>query len=120
MTDTVHETNNSKSDISSSKSFTLQILQRIADNEILIADLKQAIRNPDAAMKKAQTRLENRLLRPRQESCRDDSQYGYVLYITDAFCNTACVIAITDFQQQYLDCRNSYIDLYVASDWWMR
>jgi len=48
--------------------------------------LKQAIRNPDAALKKAQTRLENRLSRPRQESCRDDSQYGYVLYKANAFC----------------------------------
>ena len=55
---------------------TLQTLRRIADTEKLIADMKQAIRNQDAAMKKAQTRLDNRLLRPRQESCRDVPQYG--------------------------------------------
>ncbi|XP_069675071.1 tektin-4 isoform X2 [Periplaneta americana] len=56
----------------------LKILRRIADTEKLIADLKQAIRNQDAGMKKAQTRLHNRLLRPRQESCRDVPQYGLV------------------------------------------
>ncbi|PSN51051.1 hypothetical protein C0J52_01529 [Blattella germanica] len=54
----------------------LKTLRRIADTERLIADLKQAIRNQDAAMKKAQTRLDNRLLRPRQENCRDIPQYG--------------------------------------------
>lgn len=41
-------------------------------------------------MKKAQTRLENRLLRPRQENCRDNSQYGYVLYMKNAFWNIVC------------------------------
>ncbi|KAJ9591612.1 hypothetical protein L9F63_001826 [Diploptera punctata] len=56
----------------------IKTLRRIADTEKLVADMKQAIRNQDAAMKKAQTRLDNRMLRPRQESCRDVPQYGLV------------------------------------------
>ncbi|PNF22228.1 Tektin-4 [Cryptotermes secundus] len=56
----------------------LKTLQRITDTEMLIENLKQAIRNLDPAMKKAQTRLDNRLLRPQQESCRDIPHYGLV------------------------------------------
>ncbi|XP_021931209.1 tektin-4 isoform X2 [Zootermopsis nevadensis] len=56
----------------------LKTLKCIADTEKLIKDLKQAIINQDPAMKIAQTRLDNRMLRPRQENCRDIPQYELV------------------------------------------
>ena len=49
-------------------------LQRLADTEIQIDKLKVAIRNMDNAMKVAQTRLDNRCMRPRVENCRDVPQ----------------------------------------------
>lgn len=42
-----------------------QVLRKLADIEDLIAELRSAIRRMDTPMKKAQTRLDNRLYRPR-------------------------------------------------------
>ncbi|XP_067008025.2 tektin-4 [Anabrus simplex] len=56
----------------------LLVLRRISDTENLRAGLRQAIRNQDMALKVAQTRLSNRMLRPRAENCRDRAQYGLV------------------------------------------
>nr|CAD7430719.1 unnamed protein product [Timema monikensis] len=56
----------------------LQTLRRIADTEKLILDLKSAIRAQDFPMKVAQTRLNNRMGRPRAENCRDVPQFGLV------------------------------------------
>ncbi|KAJ8967264.1 hypothetical protein NQ314_002992, partial [Rhamnusium bicolor] len=53
-----------------------QVLRRLADVEDLLRDLRAAIRRMDAPMKKAQTRLDNRLLRPRVENCRDAPHFG--------------------------------------------
>lgn len=53
-----------------------KILQRLADVEDLIDSVRAAIRRMDVPMKKAQTRLDNRLLRPRVENCRDEAHYG--------------------------------------------
>lgn len=41
-------------------------------------DTRDSIRRMDLPMKKAQTRLDNRLLRPRVENCRDDAHFGYL------------------------------------------
>ncbi|KAG8326340.1 hypothetical protein J6590_044327 [Homalodisca vitripennis] len=57
----------------------LVVVRRIADTEKLIGELKATIRAMDAPMKKAQTRLDNRLHRPRIENCRDKSQFGWVV-----------------------------------------
>ncbi|CAH0403447.1 unnamed protein product [Chilo suppressalis] len=52
-------------------------LQRLADIECLIDDLKNSIRKMDAAMKLAQTRLDNRNnWRPHGESVRDQPHLG--------------------------------------------
>ncbi|XP_076273209.1 tektin A isoform X1 [Rhynchophorus ferrugineus] len=55
-----------------------QILRQLADVEDLIKGLKEAVRRMDIPMKKAQTRLDNRLLRPRVENCRDPPHFGLV------------------------------------------
>ncbi|KAJ8939757.1 hypothetical protein NQ318_004171 [Aromia moschata] len=55
-----------------------QVLQRLADVEDLIRDLRAAIRRMDNPMKKAQTRLDSRLLRPRVENCRDAPHFGLI------------------------------------------
>ncbi|XP_030745690.1 tektin-4 [Sitophilus oryzae] len=55
-----------------------QILRQLAEVEALIDALKSAIRRMDIPMKKAQTRLDNRLQRPRVENCRDTSHFGLV------------------------------------------
>ncbi|XP_023311513.1 tektin-4 [Anoplophora glabripennis] len=59
----------------------LQVLRRLADVEDLMKDLRAAIRRMDTPMKKAQTRLDNRLLRPRVENCRDVAHFGYSIFI---------------------------------------
>ncbi|CAH2098041.1 unnamed protein product [Euphydryas editha] len=54
-------------------------LQRIADMESLIANLQDSIRKMDAAMKLAQTRLDNRNnWRPHGESVRDQPHLGLI------------------------------------------
>lgn len=54
-------------------------LQRIADMESLIDNLKDSIRKMDAAMKLAQTRLDNRNnWRPHGESVRDQPHLGLI------------------------------------------
>jgi tektin-4 len=50
----------------------------LADVEILVIDLRNAIRRMDLPMKKAQTRLDNRLGRPRVENCRDSPHIGII------------------------------------------
>ncbi|XP_072378548.1 tektin-4-like [Diabrotica undecimpunctata] len=54
------------------------VLQRLADIERLKDSLREAIRRLDTPMKKAQTRLDNRLLRPRVENCRDNVHFGLI------------------------------------------
>ncbi|XP_055711522.1 tektin-4 [Phlebotomus papatasi] len=55
------------------------ILQKLADTETLISNLKDAIRNMDYPMKVSQTRLQNRnLYRPQVENCYDRSQVGLI------------------------------------------
>ncbi|PZC72471.1 hypothetical protein B5X24_HaOG211115 [Helicoverpa armigera] len=54
-------------------------LQRTADMEALIADLQDSIKKMDAAMKLAQTRLDNRNnWRPHGESVRDQPHLGLI------------------------------------------
>lgn len=54
-------------------------LQKIADMEALIEDLQQSIKKMDAAMKLAQTRLDNRNnWRPHGESVRDQPHVGLI------------------------------------------
>lgn len=54
----------------------MQCLRRIADTEIQIEKLSQAVSNMDYPMKVSQSRLDNRLQRPRVENCRDVSQFA--------------------------------------------
>lgn len=57
----------------------LDTLQRLADMETLIDNLKAAIQKMDAAMKLAQTRLDNRNnWRPHGESVRDQPHLGLI------------------------------------------
>ncbi|KAK5645821.1 hypothetical protein RI129_004285 [Pyrocoelia pectoralis] len=55
-----------------------KILQRLANVEDVIRDLRAAIQRMDIPMKKAQTRLDNRLVRPRVENCRDIAHFGLI------------------------------------------
>ncbi|CAH1991082.1 unnamed protein product [Acanthoscelides obtectus] len=55
-----------------------EVLHNLATVEDLMADLRAAIRRMDIPMKKAQTRLDNRLLRPRVENCRDPPHFGLI------------------------------------------
>ncbi|CAH1155106.1 unnamed protein product [Phaedon cochleariae] len=55
-----------------------QVLRRLADVEDLKDDLRNALRRMDIPMKKAQTRLDNRMRRPRVENCRDVPHFGLV------------------------------------------
>lgn len=55
-----------------------KICDEIAQMEKNIAMLKQAIRDKEAPMKVAQTRLDNRTYRPNVELCRDPVQYKLV------------------------------------------
>lgn len=76
---------------------------------MLIANLKQAIRNLDPAMKKAQTRLDNRLLRPQQESCRDIPHYGYV-YNTLSLKHH--ITPVHNVEQKCLECIKPHTTVY--------
>lgn len=48
----------------------------MAETENLIKELKFCMRGIDYTMKTAQSRLDNRLRRPRIENSRDEAQYG--------------------------------------------
>ncbi|BFF94204.1 tektin-4 [Drosophila madeirensis] len=50
------------------------ILQTLADTETRILNIRRRVRSFDAAMKVAQTRMDNRSYRPNVESCRDVAQ----------------------------------------------
>uniref|UniRef100_A0A663F9R4 Tektin n=1 Tax=Aquila chrysaetos chrysaetos TaxID=223781 RepID=A0A663F9R4_AQUCH len=52
-----------------------KILKEIGDQEANIAALKQAIKDKEAPMKVAQTRLYDRSFRPNVELCRDEAQF---------------------------------------------
>lgn len=52
------------------------VLQQIAEAESLYAGLHKLNRQLEFSLKVAQTRLDNRMLRPREENCRDVPQYG--------------------------------------------
>jgi tektin-4 len=54
----------------------------LADTEIQIEKLQISFQNMDFPMKVAQTRLDNRSLRPRVENCRDESQFALVGEVT--------------------------------------
>ncbi|KAK4879273.1 hypothetical protein RN001_007419 [Aquatica leii] len=56
----------------------LKVLQKLADVEKLVITTRDSIRRLDTSMKLAQTRLDNRLQRPRVENCRDDPHYGLI------------------------------------------
>jgi tektin-4 len=51
--------------------FSLKTLDEIARQEVNIDELKKAIRDKEAPMKVAQTRLHDRSFRPGIELCRD-------------------------------------------------
>ncbi|VEN46020.1 unnamed protein product [Callosobruchus maculatus] len=55
-----------------------EVLKNLAAVEDLMADLRAAIRRMDIPMKKAHTRLDNRLIRPRVENCRDAPHFGLI------------------------------------------
>ncbi|NWI70133.1 TEKT4 protein, partial [Todus mexicanus] len=52
-----------------------RVLQEIGDQEANIAALKQAIRDKEAPLKVAQTRLYDRSFRPNVDLCRDEAQF---------------------------------------------
>ncbi|KAM6113868.1 tektin-4 [Pterocles gutturalis] len=54
------------------------VLKEIGDQEANIAALKQAIKDKEAPMKVAQTRLYNRSFRPNVELCRDEAQFRLI------------------------------------------
>ncbi|XP_009863126.1 PREDICTED: tektin-4-like, partial [Apaloderma vittatum] len=53
-------------------------LKEIGDQEANIAALKQAIKDKEAPMKVAQTRLYDRSFRPNVELCRDETQFRLI------------------------------------------
>ncbi|NXW54230.1 TEKT4 protein, partial [Eurystomus gularis] len=53
-------------------------LKEIGDKEASIAALKQAIKDKEAPMKAAQTRLYDRAFRPNVELCRDEAQFRLI------------------------------------------
>ncbi|XP_023308178.2 tektin-4 isoform X1 [Lucilia cuprina] len=55
-----------------------QCLQNLADTETRIDKLHRVIRNFDAGMKVAQTRMDNRSYRPNVENCRDSAQQNLI------------------------------------------
>ncbi|XP_032856655.2 tektin-4 [Tyto alba] len=54
------------------------VLKEIGDQEAHIAALKQAIKDKEAPMKVAQTRLYDRSFRPNVELCRDEAQFRLI------------------------------------------
>lgn len=55
--------------------FPLQILKDIGEEEANIVNLKKAIRDKEAFLKVAHTRLYDRSFRPNVELCRDEPQF---------------------------------------------
>nr|XP_009930661.1 PREDICTED: tektin-4 [Opisthocomus hoazin] len=55
-----------------------KILQEIGDQEANVAALKRAIKDKEAPMKVAQTRLYDRSFRPSVELCRDEAQFRLI------------------------------------------
>lgn len=55
----------------------MQTLREITDQEHQVAALKQAIKDKEAPLRVAQTRLYQRSLRPNVELCRDAAQFRY-------------------------------------------
>lgn len=53
-------------------------MQKLADTETRIANLHRAVQSFDAAMKVAQTRMDNRSYRPNVENCRDTAQQDLI------------------------------------------
>lgn len=56
---------------------SLQTLREITDQEHQVAVLKQAIKDKEAPLRVAQTRLYQRSYRPNVELCRDTAQFRY-------------------------------------------
>ncbi|XP_030376712.1 tektin-4 [Scaptodrosophila lebanonensis] len=54
------------------------VLQNLADTETRIVNLHRRVRSFDAAMKVAQTRMDNRSFRPNVENCRDIAQQDLI------------------------------------------
>lgn len=55
----------------------VQTLREITDQEHQVAALKQAIKDKEAPLRVAQTRLYQRSHRPNVELCRDAAQFRY-------------------------------------------
>ncbi|NXT38655.1 TEKT4 protein, partial [Pelecanoides urinatrix] len=55
-----------------------KVVKQIGDQEVNIAALKQAIKDKEAPMKVAQTRLYDRSFRPNVELCRDEAQFRLI------------------------------------------
>ncbi|GAB0196482.1 tektin-4 [Grus japonensis] len=55
-----------------------KILKEVGDQEANIAALKQAIKDKEAPLKVAQTRLYDRSFRPNVELCRDEAQFRLI------------------------------------------
>lgn len=70
-----------------------RILQKLANVENTINEIKAALRRLDYPCKLAQTRLDNRSVRPRVENCRDDAQYALMDEIKKINENEAALIA---------------------------
>ena len=58
--------------------FLKQTVEEIAQMEQNIRDVEKAIKDKEAPMKVAQTRLDHRTHRPNVELCRDPTQFRYV------------------------------------------
>ncbi|CAH0546915.1 unnamed protein product [Brassicogethes aeneus] len=71
----------------------LKILQRLADVESIVDAIRAAIRRLDFPMKKAQTRLNNRQMRPRVENCRDEAHFGLLEEVKELGENVAALQA---------------------------
>ncbi|XP_066141076.1 tektin-4 isoform X2 [Euwallacea fornicatus] len=87
-----------------------QLLRQLADVEDLMNTLRAAIRRMDTPMKIAQTRLDNRLLRPRVENCRDAPHFGLVEEVKSIGENVAALQAqlrqAQKSQEQMINMRN--------------
>ncbi|XP_064008776.1 tektin-4 [Pogoniulus pusillus] len=60
-----------------------RVLKEIGDKEASIAALKQAIKDKEAPMKVAQTRLYDRSFRPNIELCRDEAQFRLITEVEE-------------------------------------
>ncbi|KAL1489558.1 hypothetical protein ABEB36_013511 [Hypothenemus hampei] len=88
-----------------------QLLRKLADVEDLMNSLKATIRRIDIPMKKAQTRLDNRLLRPRVENCRDPPHFGLIDEVKSISENVAALHAqlgqAQKSEEQMINIRNN-------------